>query len=207
MGVGARGRRSRGLGRWARLRVMGCLLGCLLGVAGCGDQMRQQARYDPYEPSTFFNDGTSARHPPANTVARGRANLDTHLYEGQVDGATAETLPFPVTMEVLQRGRERYGIFCAPCHGHDGYGQGMIVQRGFTPPESFHSERLRAAPPGYYFTVITRGFGAMYSYGERIPPADRWAIIAYIQALQLSQNATLDDVPAEARQQLEAPAP
>lgn len=203
---GERGCSARKSGSPGLLPLMGGLLLCLLGLSACG-QMRHQPRYNPFAASTFFEDGTSARRPPANTVARGQANLDTHLYQGEVAGAPAQTLPFPVTMAVLQRGRERYEIFCAPCHGYDGYGQGMIVQRGFTTPPSLHSERLRAAPPGYYFTVITNGFGAMYSYADRVPATDRWAIIAYIQALQLSQNATLDEVPPAVRQQLEALTP
>jgi hypothetical protein len=106
-------------------------------------------------------------------------------------------------MEVLKRGQERYNIFCSPCHGYDGYGQGEIVQRGFKQPTSFHEERLRTAPLGYFFGVITNGFGTMYSYASRVQPEDRWAITAYIRALQLSQNATLDDVPREEREQLD----
>jgi mono/diheme cytochrome c family protein len=188
--------------RWKRALGFGLLL---LLLAGCGEQrMVEQAKYEVFEPSTFFDDGRSARDLVPNTVARGLARLDTHLYEGVVDGAPATTYPFPITPAVLERGQERYAIFCSPCHGYDGYGDGMIVQRGLSPPPSLHEERLRQVPPGYLFGVITNGIGTMYSYDYRVAPADRWAIIAYIQALQLSQNATIDDIPAEARQALQA---
>jgi mono/diheme cytochrome c family protein len=169
--------------------------------------MREQPKYLPYAPSSFFDDGASARPLPANVIARGQLNLDTHLYAGQENGAPAERFPFAVTEEVLARGQERYAIFCAPCHAPDGYGRGIIVQRGFTPPPSFHEERLRTAPPGYFFTVITDGFGTMYGYADRVSAEDRWAIIAYIRALQLSQSATPDDVPPEERPQLEVTPP
>jgi mono/diheme cytochrome c family protein len=175
----------------------------LLALAACGGQMRNQSKYLPLASSSFFDDGASARPLPDNTVARGQLNLDTHLYAGQENGAPAETFPFTVTEQVLARGQERYAIFCAPCHGPDGDGQGIIVQRGFKPPPSFHEERLRTAPVGYFFGVITNGFGTMYSYADRVPPEDRWAIVAYIRALQLSQSATLDDVPPEDRSQLQ----
>jgi mono/diheme cytochrome c family protein len=165
--------------------------------------MSDQPKFETFEPNPFFEDNTSARDLVANTVARGQLWTDNHLYQGTVDGAPATTFPFPVTQEVLDYGQERYNIFCAPCHGYDGYGQGAIVQRGFSPPPSLHEERLRAAPPGHFFSVITNGFGTMYSYADRVPPADRWAITAYIQALQLSQNANIEDVPAEERQRLE----
>ncbi|MDW8167442.1 MAG: cytochrome c [Acidobacteriota bacterium] len=128
--------------------------------------------------------------------------MDEHLYTGKVRGQLAETFPFPITRSILERGRERYDIFCAPCHGRDGYGEGMIVQRGFRQPSSFHTDRLRQAPVGYFFDVITNGFGTMYSYASRIPPEDRWAIVAYIRALQLSQNARLQDVPPAERRRL-----
>jgi len=179
-------------------------LGLLL-LVGCSEQrMAEQAKYEVFEPSTFFDDGRAARDLVPNTVARGLARLDTHLYEGVVDGAPATTYPFPITQEVLERGQERYDIFCSPCHGYDGYGDGMIVQRGFSPPPSFHEERLRQVPPGYIFGVITNGIGTMYSYDYRVAPEDRWAIAAYIQALQLSQNATVEDVPAAERAPLQA---
>jgi mono/diheme cytochrome c family protein len=169
----------------------------LLLCAACGGQMADQPRYEPLEASTFFEDGKASRDLVAGTVARGLLRDDTHRFDGNVDGQLAETFPFPVTMDVLAHGQERYDIFCAPCHGYAGYGDGMIVQRGLSAPPSFHEERLRAAPVGYYFDVITNGFGAMYSYRSRIPPDDRWAIIAYVRALQYSQNAPVADLNQE----------
>ena len=177
---------------------------CLLLIGGCANQrMDEQPKYEFFEPNPFFEDGKSAREYVPNTVARGRLRIDTHLYEGVIDGRPADTFPFPVTEAVLDRGQERYQIFCTPCHGMDGYGDGIIVQRGLTPPPSFHQDRLRAVPPGYIFGVITNGIGTMYGYAYRIPPEDRWAIVAYLRALQLSQNATVEAVPEEERGRLE----
>jgi hypothetical protein len=170
-------------------------------------RMADQPRYDPLEPSTLFPDGRSARPIPPNTMPReewGRIILDDRLYTGRVNGEYAESIPLPVTKELLLRGQERFNIFCSPCHGRLGDGQGMIVQRGFPQPPSFHSERLRGEPVGYFYDVISNGFGVMYSYDSRIQPRDRWAIVAYIRALQLSQNANLEDLPAEAQQELES---
>ena len=170
--------------------------------AGCRLDMHTQPKHKPLESSDFFDDGRSARPPVPGTVARGQLRLDDHLYTGKVNGVLAETLPFPVTPEALKRGRERYNIFCAPCHDLRGTGRGMIVERGFRQPPSLHLERVRQAPAGLYFDVISRGFGTMYSYADRISPEDRWAIVAYIRALQLSQNATLDDLPPDQREKL-----
>ncbi len=169
--------------------------------------MHVQPRYDTYEPSTFFDDGRSARPLVPGTVARGHLRIDEHMYAGKVNGQWAETLPFPVTREVLQRGQQRYNIYCTPCHDYAGTGHGMIVQRGFREPPSYHIDRLRKAPMGHFFDVITNGYGAMASYAARVAPEDRWAIAAYIRALQLSQNAKLDDVPQEERQKLQSPSP
>lgn len=183
------------------MKVVLLILVCLL-LAGCQD-MQDQPRHDPLEPSEFFPDRRSARPLLAGTVPRGEAAEYTPPYTGRTeDGELLDAYPFAITVEVLQRGRERYDIFCAPCHGLDGYGQGMIVQRGFAPPPSFHIDRLRQAPAGHYFEVITNGFGQMYAYGYRVPPDDRWAITAYIRALQLSQDATQQDVPADELQEL-----
>lgn len=183
----------------AKLIVRMAIVGMALFVlAACGENMRDEARLKPYEPNAFFPDNQSARPLVDGTVPFGFLNDDEHFYEGRVDGEYAETFPFEITQDVLERGQERYNIFCAPCHAPDGYGRGMIVQRGFPMPPSFHSERLREAPVGYFFDVITNGFGVMYPYGYRVPPQDRWAIIAYIRALQLSQHANIEDVPAEA---------
>jgi mono/diheme cytochrome c family protein len=165
--------------------------------------MAEQPRYDPLEPSTFFADGQSARPPVAGTVAREEPlQNDTPLYTGKVGEKFADAFPFPATLAVLKRGQERFDIFCSPCHSRLGDGDGMIVRRGYTRPPSFHGDRLREAPAGYFFTVITNGFGAMPSYAAQIPPQDRWAIIAYIRALQLSQHATLAEVPPEEQRKL-----
>jgi mono/diheme cytochrome c family protein len=165
--------------------------------------MHDAPRYDPLEASAFFVDGRAARPLVANTVARGQLREDTHLYQGRIDGQLADTFPMPVTAEMMARGRERYDVFCTPCHGRTGVGNGMIVQRGFRAPPSYHEERLRNAPVGYYFDVMTNGFGAMQDYAAQVPVADRWAIAAYIRALQLSQRATVDDVPADRRADLD----
>jgi mono/diheme cytochrome c family protein len=185
---------------WGLLIVTSCLA---MWLAACNG-MEEQPKYEPYEPSTFFRDGTSARPLVPNTVARGQLEADTLLYAGQENGAQATEFPFPVTAEVLARGQQRYNIYCTPCHGYAGYGDGIIVQRGLTPPPSFHQDRLRAAPVGHIFDVITDGIGAMYSYGSRVQPEDRWAIVAYVRALQMSQNATYNDLPADVQQQLQA---
>ena len=165
--------------------------------------MHDAPRYDPLEASTLFRDGSSARPFVANTVARGTLRGDEHLYEGKIDGQLTDIFPMPVTAQVLTRGRERFNVFCAPCHGRTGQGNGMVVQRGFRAPTSFHEERLRGAPAGYFVDVMTHGFGAMPDYAAQVPIADRWAIAAYLRALQLSQNATVDDVPADRRPQLD----
>lgn len=125
------------------------------------------------------------------------------MYTGKVNGAVVDEFPFPVTRQILQRGRERFNIYCEPCHGMTGDGDGMIVQRGFRRPPSLHSDHLRAAPAGYVFDVISNGFGVMYSYGYRIVPRDRWAIVSYIRALQLSRQASINDVPAAERKKLQ----
>jgi mono/diheme cytochrome c family protein len=132
--------------------------------------------------------------------------VDEHLYTGKVNGKVAAEFPMPVTMDVVTRGQERFNIYCAPCHGRSGQGDGMVVQRGFRAPPSYHQERLRNAPVGYFFDVMTNGFGAMQDYSAQVPPTDRWAIAAYIRALQLSRQATVDDVPADRRGELDAPA-
>jgi mono/diheme cytochrome c family protein len=166
-----------------------------LPMWGCGRQdMVDQHRYEPLEGSTFFADGRSARPMVEGTVARGQLRLDDHLYKGRVDGKLVEDFPFPVTEGVLQRGRERYGIFCSPCHGGLGNGQGMAVRRGLKEAATFHSDRLRDVPVGYIFDVITNGFGVMSGYAHMVPVEDRWAIVSYVRALQLSQRATMDDI-------------
>jgi mono/diheme cytochrome c family protein len=161
------------------------LLGsCAVWLGGCDLSMTQQKKYETYAPAAFWPDGASARPLPDGTVAQSDVAL-TH---------TAAQPP-EVSEALLARGHERYEIFCSPCHGLDGYGDGMIVRRGFPKPPSYHSDRLRGAPAQHFFDVITHGYGVMYSYAARVPPADRWAIIAYIRALQLSQRTRLADVP------------
>lgn len=176
-----------------------------LGVvfaAGCRVDMHVQPRLRPDDGSTFFQDGRANRPEIPDTVARGYMRTDELLYAGKINGVVADQFPFPITQQVLERGHARFNIYCTPCHDYTGSGKGMIVQRGFPPPPSYHTDKLRNAPAGHFFEVITEGHGAMYSYAARVSPEDRWAIVAYIRALQLSQHATIDDVPAAERQQL-----
>ena len=173
--------------------------------AACRQDMHDAPRYEPLEASVFFSDGQSARQLLAGTVARGLLRDDDHLYTGKIQGVLAETFPMPVTEDVMARGQERYDVFCSVCHGRTGVGDGMIVQRGFRQPPSFHEARLRNAPVGYFFDVITNGFGAMQDMAAQVPVTDRWAIAAYIRALQTSQSATEADVPAARRPELDAP--
>ena len=188
-------------GRWV------IVLALLLVCAGCRQDMHIQPRYNPYDPAQFFGDGQSARLPVAGSVPRGELTLGANelLYTGKVNGQMADVFPFPMTREILERGRDRFDVFCAPCHGLSGDGDGMIVQRGFARPPSFHMDRLRGAPAGHIFDVITNGLGTMYPYGYRVPPRDRWAIIAYIRALQLSRQASIKDVPEAEREGLRSP--
>lgn len=166
--------------------------------------MHVQPRYNPYDPTDFFGDGQSARLPVAGTVPRGDLTLgpDELLYTGKLNGQPSEAFPFPVTKEIVERGRERFDAFCSPCHGFTGDGDGMIVQRGFRHPPSLHEDRLKTASAGHFFDVITNGFGVMYPYGYRVPPLDRWAIIAYIRALQLSRGVPVADLPDAERSKL-----
>jgi mono/diheme cytochrome c family protein len=180
----------------------------LVLLAGCRNDMYDQPRYEPYEASTFFEDGKSARPLEPGTVARGDLRTDTLMYKGQIDGKDADVFPFAIDRSALVRGRQRYMIYCSPCHGASGDGNGMIVRRGFSRPPSFYGKRdlkapsgpvtvyddLRKAPVGHFFQVITEGHGAMYSYAARIPVEDRWKIAAYIRALQLSRYATPEDL-------------
>jgi mono/diheme cytochrome c family protein len=165
--------------------------------------MRDQPRYEPFEASAFFADGASARPSVPGTVARGQLQQDEHLYTGRMAGDFAQSFPFTVTVEILERGQERYGIFCTPCHGLVGDGQGIMTEYGMRTPTSFHDAELRAEPAGYYFDLITNGTRVMPSYAARISPADRWAIVAYIRALQLSQNADVSQLPPDALPELE----
>ncbi len=190
------------------MRISGWVLITLVLLPGCRQQMADQARYEPLEASSFFADRLSARLLPAGTVARGFLNEDEHLFGGRVNGQLARGFPFEITRDVLERGRERYDIFCSPCHDYAGMGQGMAVRRGFRRgPPSFHIDRLRQAPDGHFYDVITNGFGAMNDYAAQIHPRDRWAITAYVRALQLSQNADAADLSDEDRRQLEGRRP
>jgi mono/diheme cytochrome c family protein len=175
-----------------------------MGLAACRQDMHDSPSYDPLQESTFFADGRASRTLVANTIARGQLREDEHLYTGKVNGQLAVDFPMPVTAEVMARGQERFNVFCSPCHGRTGEGNGMIVQRGFRQPPSYHEERLVNAPAGHFFDVMTHGFGAMQDYSAQVPVADRWAIAAYIRALQYSRRATMDDVPADRRAELDA---
>lgn len=179
----------------------------LLGAA-CRQDMHDQPKFKGYRGTSFFPDKRSARPVVEDTVARGQLNENERFYSGKGDGKPVTELPVPLTRELLSRGRERYDIFCAPCHDRTGSGLGMVVRRGYRRPNSFHIDRLRESPPGYLYDVMSNGFGAMADYASQIEPADRWAIVAYIRALQLSQRAALADVPESQRATLaQAPAP
>jgi cytochrome c len=171
--------------------------------AGCRQDMHIQPKYEPLDPSSFFADGRSARQPVPGTVARGELRTNEAMYSGKVNGVPVSSFPFPITRQDLERGRERYNIYCSPCHDYPGSGHGMVVQRGFPPPPSYHMDRLRNAPVGHFFDVMTNGYGTMYSYASRVSVKDRWRIAAYIRALQLSEHATLNDVPEKERTKLE----
>jgi mono/diheme cytochrome c family protein len=159
----------------------------------------------PLKQSDFFGDNQASRPILAGTVARGQLNDDELLYRGTVNGNIAEVFPFPVTDAVMARGRERFDVYCSPCHGQTGEGNGMVVQRGYRRPPSLMDERLRQAPVGHFFDVMTNGFGAMPDYAVQVKPTDRWAITAYVRALQLSGHDSVDDVPAAERPRLDAP--
>jgi mono/diheme cytochrome c family protein len=169
----------------------------LLSLSACRQKMANQPRYDPLEPSDFFADGMSARPRIAGTVARGDLAIDPVVASGKMNGQDIDGFPMAVTPQMLNRGEERFNIFCSECHGRTGDGNGMIPSRGYRHPPSFHTELLRNAKTGHFFDVMTNGFGAMPSYANQVPVADRWAIVAYIRALQISQNATINDVPAD----------
>jgi mono/diheme cytochrome c family protein len=162
--------------------------------------MHDQPKAKPQSKSTFFTDGRTGRPVVDGAVARGELREDDHLYRGKVDGKFVTTFPFPVDAQVMERGRDRFNVFCTPCHGATGLGNGMVVQRGFKVAASYHIDRLRNESNGYIFDVITNGFGVMPSHAHQIPVKDRWAIIAYVRALQLSRNATIDDIPAADRE-------
>lgn len=174
--------------------------------AACRQDMHDTPRVEANEATDAFADGQGNRPLVENTVARGWLNDDEQLATGKVGGALVDEFPFPVTREVLERGQDRFNAFCSPCHGRTGLGNGMVVQRGLKVPPSFHEDRLRTSPVGYYFDVMTNGFGVMQDYRAQVNVKDRWAIAAYIRALQLSQHANLTDVPADKVRDLDRPA-
>jgi mono/diheme cytochrome c family protein len=198
--------------------ALGVVMTLALVVTGCRNDMHDQPRFNTFEANPFYADSQSARPLVANTVARGFLREDKEFYTGRIDGpvpapsndsgvatgmeAYVVKSPVPVTRQVLLRGQDRFNVYCSPCHGRTGLGNGMIVQRGMKQPPSYHEQRLRDAPDGYIFDVMTNGFGVMYSYASRVKPEDRWAIVAYIRALQLSFNAPADALSAEQKQNL-----
>jgi mono/diheme cytochrome c family protein len=167
----------------------------LLAVAGCRQDMHNQPKFIPQRGTDFFADGRSARPQVEHTVARGQLHEDQYFYTGLIDGKEQDMLPFPATLQVLERGQERFNVYCTPCHSRVGNGDGMIVQRGYKPAGNFHDAKRLAQPLSHYFYVMSNGYGAMPDYSVQLPPADRWAVAAYIRALQLSQNAKDSDVP------------
>jgi hypothetical protein len=176
-------------------------------ASSCRQDMHDQPKYKVNGWSSFFADHRNNRPLVPNTVARGRLFEDDLLYRGRVDGKHAEVYPMEITADVLERGRGRYSIFCLPCHSPEGDGNGVAVQRGMKRPPSFHIERLQKAAPGYFYEVMTNGFGSMYDYAERISVEDRWAITAYVQVLQASQNTSFDQLDATEKNLLNAMAP
>jgi mono/diheme cytochrome c family protein len=173
-------------------------------LAGCRQDMHDAPRYEAYEANSTFADNRASRSAPAGTVARGWLRDDEALHTGKIAGQNVDAFPFAVSAADLQRGQERFNIYCTPCHGRLGDGNGMVVQRGYRQAASFHQDRLRQERLGYFYDVITNGFGAMPDYATQIPVRDRWLIVAYVRALQLSQHATVDDVPAGSRAELDA---
>ncbi len=183
----------------------------LFAVTGCHIDMWRQPKVRAQQESTFFADQSAMRLPVHGTIARGQDKQNEPLETGFEDAPNGKkqyvkTIPIPVTPELLKRGQERFNIFCTPCHGKLGDGNGMIAQRGFSlrrPPGNYHTDRLRKMPIGHFYDVITNGYGAMFSYASRIQDTkDRWAIVAYVRVLQKSQNATLNDVPAEEQKKM-----
>jgi mono/diheme cytochrome c family protein len=219
--------------RHVQFGMFNAVLVALVGLTGCQQKMAKQPSYQPDDACAFFSDGTSSRHPVSGTVARGHLKIDTALYTGRLaapesaqastvrpiegDLGAAEVLaaeasrfqgvvdefPFPLSRELIEHGRNRYLIYCVVCHDSAGTGHGKIVERGYTRPPSYHTDRLREVPVGHIFRVVTHGYGSMPSYATQISPRDRWAIVAYVRALQLSQHFSADKLPAEMRQEWE----
>ena len=187
----------------ARSAISALIVVIAVAGAGCRQDMHDQPKYVPLRQSTFFNDARSARPVIEGTVARGQLHDDELLYTGKVKGEDATLFPMRVDAALMARGQERFNIYCSPCHGRTGQGDGMVVLRGYRRPPSIHQDRLRNAPVGHFFDVMTNGFGAMPDYTAQIQAEDRWAIIAYIRALQLSGHATMADVPPADRSRIQ----
>ena len=185
-----------------RINVTFLVLLAAVAMSGCRQDMHDQPKYIPLRESAFFQDDRSARPLVEGTVARGQLHDDELLYTGKLRGEDSPVFPFAVDARVMARGQERFNIYCTPCHGRTGQGDGMIVRRGYRRPPSLHQDRLRNAPAGHFFDVITNGFGAMPDYAAQVRAEDRWAIVAYVRALQLSEHAALADVPAAERDKL-----
>jgi mono/diheme cytochrome c family protein len=194
-----RGNREQGVGssvqKLKQLAAFGAMAATLV-LAGCRQDMQDQPKFFPQRGTDFYADGRSVRPQVQNTVARGQLRENGYFYTGLINGKEGDGIPFPATLEVLERGQERYNVYCTPCHSRVGNGVGMIVQRGYMKAGNFNTVRLETAPLGHFFHVISNGYGAMPDYAAQIVPEDRWAIVAYIKALQLSQKATQADVPA-----------
>jgi mono/diheme cytochrome c family protein len=210
----SRKKQAAGSGQRAAFRWSGpassycfrCLLlaaSCLLFVVGCRQQMAETGREKPLDQSAVFEDGRLARPLVPGTVARGQLKAEAAFYTGKAGDALVASLPVPLTKELLERGQDRYQIFCTPCHGRVGTGEGAVTKRGLRPPPSYHIQRLREAPLGHFFDVMTNGFGVMPDYAAQVSPADRWAIAAYIRTLQVSQGISVADLTAEERAALD----
>jgi mono/diheme cytochrome c family protein len=190
-----------------RLKFGALVLGGVgMFLTGCSRlDMQDQPKYKPQRASEFFADGRSGRPELEGTVARGELQEDQAFYAGKDEkGEDIEAFPVAVDKAFIQRGQQRYDIYCSPCHGRIGNGLGMIVRRGFKQPPSYHIDRLRNAPVGHFYDVISNGYGAMLNYAAQVQPRDRWAIVAYIRALQYSENANINDLSADARAKVPA---
>lgn len=205
-------------GQWYRVARMSLIIVCLLAVAGCRQDMQDQPKFIPLRPNPMFEDNGSARTLVDGTVPRAPARASfrpswlqntekENPFLRLSDPSKVTEAPFPLTEQLLDRGQERFNINCAPCHGRVGDGRGMVVQRGFRQPPSYHIDRLREAPLGHFYDVMTNGFGAMSSYSDQVAPSDRWAIAVYIRALQLSQHASVAEVPSTKRGSLDVGEP
>lgn len=189
--------------RTRRVCAVVTVLACAMVLTGCPQQMAETGREKPLDRTTFFEDRRVARPLVPGTVARGQLRADAALYTGKAGEGLVAQLPVPLTKALLERGRERFEIFCTPCHGRLGTGEGAVAKRGMRPPPSYHIQRLREAPLGHFFDVMTNGFGVMPDYAVQVPPADRWAIAAYIRALQVSQGIPVAELTAEERERLD----